>query len=176
MLLHCAIVEDAVVDARKLACSLQTATEGKHELSVSFFESGDALLKSHSPADYDVAFLDICMPGTNGIETARQLRELSPSLPLIFITSSGDHVWQALSIHPFDYLLKPYSEATISKLLSDLLRTIRHVEREVEVRSERKALHIPLNKIHYILALLGRLFCAVSGGCALLCTGAGVFA
>ena len=112
MLLHCAIVEDAVVDARKLACSLQTATEGKHELSVSFFESGDALLKSHSPADYDVAFLDICMPGTNGIETARQLRELSPSLPLIFITSSGDHVWQALSIHPFDYLLKPYSEAT----------------------------------------------------------------
>lgn len=152
MLLHCAIVEDAAVDARKLAHSLQTSTEGKHELSVSFFESGDALLKSHSPADYDAVFLDICMPGMSGIETARCLRELSPRLPLVFITSSGDYVWQALPIHPFDYLLKPYSEAAISKLLNDLLRTIGHVEREVEVRSERKTLHIPLNKIHYILA------------------------
>ena len=71
MLLHCAIVEDAAADARKLAHSLQTATEGKHELSVSFFESGDALLKSHSPADYDAVFLDICMPGMSGLETAR---------------------------------------------------------------------------------------------------------
>ena len=152
MLLHCAIVEDVTIEAQKLTQALQTAAVGVCELSVQLFESGDALLASRGPTDYDAVFLDICMPGTNGVETARRLRELSPCLPLIFITASGDYIWQALPTHPFDYLLKPYSADAIAKLLGDLLRAIRHVEREVEVRVDRRTLRIPLNKIHYIFA------------------------
>ena len=121
-------------------------------MCVSFFESGDALLESPAPADYDAVFLDICMPGTDGVETARRLRELSAQLPLIFITASGDYVWQALPTHPFDYLLKPYSADAIGKLLRDLLRAARHVEREIEVRVGRKPLRVPVGKIHYVLA------------------------
>lgn len=152
MLLHCAIVEDVAPDAQRLAQSLRTAAEGTCELGVQLFESGDALLKSRAPAGFDVVFLDICMPGTSGIETAARLRELSPRLPIIFITASGDFIWQALPVHPFDYLLKPYSQEAISKLLGDLLRAIRHVEREIEVRLDRRALRIPLGKIQYITA------------------------
>lgn len=152
MLLHCAIVEDVAVEAQKLAQSLQAAAAGKCDLSVRCFESGDALLASRAPADYDSVFLDICMPGTDGIETARALRALSPRLPLVFITSSGEYVWQALPVHPFDYLLKPYSEGAIRSLLEDLLRAIRHEEREIEVRLGRRTLHVPLDKIEYVLA------------------------
>lgn len=151
-MLHCAIVEDISTETQKLAQALRTAADGKCGLDVHFFESGDALLAEPFPADYDVGFLDICMPGTNGVETARRLRAMSPVLPLVFITASGDYVWQAFSAHPFDYLLKPYSEAAIAKLLDDLLRTIRHVEREIEVRVDRKPLRIPVSKIHYIVA------------------------
>ena len=82
-MLKCAIVEDVDLDARKLAQALQTAAAGKCELNCRLFSNGDALLKSPSPTGYDAVFLDICMPGTNGVETARQLREMSLLLPII---------------------------------------------------------------------------------------------
>ncbi len=143
MLLNFAIVEDVAVDAQALCRALRSASAGRCELSLRFFESGDALLQSPAPAEYDAVFLDILMPGTNGVETAQRLRELSPRLPLIFITSSGDYIWQALPVHPFDYLLKPYTDDAIAKLLGDLLRAMQHVEREIEVRCERKKLPRP---------------------------------
>ncbi len=152
MLLHFAIVEDAAAEAQKLAQSLRTAAAGKCELKIRSFESGDALLASRSPADYDAVFLDICMPGTDGIGTGRALRALSPRLPLIFVTSSAEYVWQALPVHPFDYLLKPYSESAIGTLLDDLLRVTQRAERELEVRLDRRTLHVPFDKIHYVLA------------------------
>lgn len=152
LMLQCAVVEDVDLDAQKLVQALQTAAVGKCELNCRLFPSGDALLKSPSPAGYDAVFLDICMPGIDGVETARQLREMSPLLPIVFITSSGDYIWQALSSHPFDYLLKPFDQRSITKLLEDLLRTLRRVEREIEVRVERKTFFVPLRKIHCITA------------------------
>ena len=152
MLLHFAIVEDVAVDAQALCRALRSASAGRCELSLRFFESGDALLQSPAPTEYDAVFLDILMPGTNGVETAQRLRELSPRLPLIFITASGDYIWQALPVHPFDYLLKPYTDDAIAKLLGDLLRAMQHVEREIEVRCDRKSLRIPLDRVEYIVA------------------------
>lgn len=152
MLLNFAIAEDVAADAQALGRALQSAAAGLCELSLRFFESGDALLQSPAPTEYDAVFLDILMPGMNGVETAQRLRELSPRLPLIFITASGDYIWQALPVHPFDYLLKPYTDAAIAKLLGDLLRVSQHVEREIEVRRDRKSLRIPLDRVEYIAA------------------------
>lgn len=152
MLLNFAIAEDVAADAQALGRALQSAAVGLCELSLRFFESGDALLQSPAPTEYDAVFLDILMPGMNGVETAQRLRELSPRLPLIFITASGDYIWQALPVHPFDYLLKPYTDAAIAKLLGDLLRVSQHVEREIEVRRDRKSLRIPLDRVEYIAA------------------------
>lgn len=50
---------------------------------------------------YQVVFLDVCMEGTNGIETARQLRDADPELLIVFVTSSPEYVWDAFPVHPF---------------------------------------------------------------------------
>ena len=63
---------------------------------------------------YQVVFLDICMEGTNGIETAQRLRAADPDLLIVFVTSSPEYVWDAFPVHPFDYLLKPYKEESLS--------------------------------------------------------------
>lgn len=74
------------------------------------------------------------MEGTNGIDTARKLREQAPTLPIVFVTSSKEYVWQSFPVHPFDYLLKPFEQARIRQLLDDLLRILQHPEPEIEVR------------------------------------------
>ena len=132
MLLRIAIVDDLPQDAERL----QQALTAEGQTNIIRYESGDALLSAISPEQLDALFLDICMEGTNGIDTARKLREQAPTLPIVFVTSSKEYVWQSFPVHPFDYLL----------------RILQHPEPEIEVRFARKLMRLPYSKVYYALA------------------------
>lgn len=71
--------------------------------------------------DYSVIFLDINMPGLNGIELARKLSN-SPDPPaVIFTTAHEEFAFDAFSVHAYDYLLKPIHP----KRLDEALNTVR---------------------------------------------------
>ena len=71
MKLRTAIVEDQKPDAERLEQLLKKAF-GEEEILCRWFVCGDDFLKEFPGEGYQVVFLDICMEGTNGIETARQ--------------------------------------------------------------------------------------------------------
>ena len=73
MNLRTAIVEDSKPDAERLKQLLKKAFENEN-ISCSCFASGDEFLRAGWREGYQVVFLDICMEGTNGIETAQRLR------------------------------------------------------------------------------------------------------
>ena len=75
MKLRTAIVEDQKPDAERLEQLLKKAF-GEEEILCRRFVCGDDFLKEFPGERYQVVFLDICMEGTNGIETARQLRRV----------------------------------------------------------------------------------------------------
>ena len=74
MELRFAVVEDRLPDAQRLESLLRLAYGGGQPLVCDHYESGDAFLAAFPSKNYQVVFLDICMEGTNGIETARILR------------------------------------------------------------------------------------------------------
>lgn len=76
-------------------------------------------LEAHRP---DIVLLDISMPGTNGIETARQILERSPQTKIIFLTMHTEAVYvrQAMSTGALGYVVK-------SSLVSELMEAIRAV-------------------------------------------------
>lgn len=76
MELRFAVVEDRLPDAQRLESLLRLAFGGGHTLVCDHYESGDAFLAAFPSKNYQVVFLDICMEGTNGIETARILRRV----------------------------------------------------------------------------------------------------
>lgn len=141
MELRFAVVEDRLPDAQRLESLLRLAFGGGHTLVCDHYESGDAFLQAFPSKNHQVVFLDICMEGTNGIETARILRRTDPDLLLVFVTSSPEYVWDAFPVHPFDYLLKPYREEKLFR-----------AEPELEVRIARQQVHLPLRKIQYAMA------------------------
>lgn len=122
MELRFAVVEDRLPDAQRLEGLLRLAFGNGYILVCDHFESGDAFLQAFPSRAYQAVFLDICMEGTNGIDTARTLRRTDPDLPLVFVTSSTEYVWDAFPVHPFDYLLKPYREEKLFQLADELLR------------------------------------------------------
>ena len=120
--------------------------------SVTIMRAATLFLAAFPSKEYQVIFLDICMEGTNGIETARILRRADPDLLLVFVTSSPEYVWDAFPVHPFDYLLKPYREEKLFQLADELRRVLFRAEPELEVRIARQQVHLPLRKIQYAMA------------------------
>ncbi len=95
----------------------------KDTLDVRPFESAEALLLAIEQESYapDLIFLDIYMPETSGLETAKKLGEMDlPSL-IIFLTSSKDHALEAFELNVFHYLVKPVSEASLTTALDKAL-------------------------------------------------------
>lgn len=68
----------------------------------------------------DIAFLDIKMPGKDGIELGKQFQEINPRVNLIFITAFDDYAIEAYRMHASGYLLKPVDVADVIKELSNL--------------------------------------------------------
>ncbi len=149
MALQIAIVEDRQPDAQRLQTLIRREL-GESECSI--FSSGDAYLQQLPARQDDVVFLDICMEGTNGIQTAQQLRRADPEVLIVFVTSSPEYVWEAFPVHPFDYLLKPYQEEKFCQLSAELRRVLCRAEPELEVRIARQTVQLPLRKVLYALA------------------------
>lgn len=150
MALPIAIVEDQTLDAQRLEELLQQQLP---EAECTWFTCGDDFLRTATePGLYAVVFLDICMAGTNGIKTARRLRQSDPEVLIVFVTSSPEYVWDAFPVHPFDYLLKPYQEEKFEHLAAELRRALRCKEPELEIRIARQSIQLPLCKVLYAIA------------------------
>lgn len=150
MKLKIAIVDDTESDLKQLISAVDKAAVGLFEPEYKCFHSGNGLISSND--SYDAVFLDICMEGINGIETAELLRKKYADMPIIFVTSSEEYVWNSFSVHPFDYLLKSYDSDRIHKLLTDLIKIIGKSDPELYIKVARQDFGIPFSKIAYVTA------------------------
>lgn len=88
------------------------------------FDSGEDFLASFVPYTYDIIFMDIYMDGLSGVETAQHLRRTDRHSLLIFLTSSGEHMGDAFSVHAFDYLTKPIDRDKLFACLDDSMKLL----------------------------------------------------
>lgn len=95
-------------------------TEKKILISVDLFTSGEDLL--NATAMYDIIFLDIQMPGIDGIETGQRLRVNNKNAAMFYITSYQNYIQQSMTIHPFAFIVKPFTDEDIRKNLDDYLK------------------------------------------------------
>lgn len=66
-------------------------------------------------------FLDIEMPGMNGIQLAEKLKQLAPHTKVIYVTAFEQYALDALRQNAFDYLLKPVDRAELVRVVEKLL-------------------------------------------------------
>ncbi|RUO22415.1 DNA-binding response regulator [Aliidiomarina iranensis] len=63
----------------------------------------------------DLVFLDIQMPGLNGFEVLRLIREQAPQMPaVVFVTAYDHYAIRAFEVRAIDYLLKPVDEERLA--------------------------------------------------------------
>lgn len=115
--------------------------------SIACFDGGEAFLSGFTPGDDALVFLDICMEGMNGIEVAQRVRKRSARCLIVFLTSSKEYAFDAFPIHPFDYLVKPYSAARLDHVLSGAIRLMEESEQLVEIHLPRQTIRLPHGQI-----------------------------
>ena len=81
-------------------------------------------LEKAKTSHVDLAFLDIEMPGLNGIQLAKKLKALNPLINIIFVTAYDQYALEAHRIHASGYLTKPVSKAKIEEEMKNLRNPI----------------------------------------------------
>ncbi|MBE3572762.1 MAG: response regulator transcription factor [Moorella humiferrea] len=77
-----------------------------------------------SALDYTVLFLDINMPGMNGLELSRAIQK-RPNPPfIIFVTAYEEYALQAFEVNAVDYLLKPFDEKRLGQAIEKIRRLV----------------------------------------------------
>ncbi|MDQ1374230.1 MAG: two-component system, OmpR family, response regulator, partial [Actinomycetota bacterium] len=100
------VVEDDERIARLLIKSLQRDGYG-----VDLVGTGDEAIWMATENDYDAIVLDVGLPGTNGLEVCRRLRQLERWSPILFLSgrASVEDRIRGLDAGADDYLPKPFS-------------------------------------------------------------------
>ncbi len=90
---------------------------------VQVFYSGESMLAELQHGFPDLIILDIMMPGIDGVEVARRLREFS-SVPILILSIQNDVSLKAtvLDLGADDYLTKPFDIAELSARIRAILR------------------------------------------------------
>lgn len=93
-------------------------------------QSALTYLRDHAA---DIALLDICMPDMGGITLAARIREMNPHTAILFLTAHAKYAFDAYSVHPTGYLLKPVS---LEKLAAEVayVRTEKNVSAAAHIR------------------------------------------
>lgn len=117
--MKCIIVDDEFPAREELKYFISKDTN--MELLKEFESSMDAFnyLQENS-TEVDILFLDIDMSEINGLNLARIIQKINPNLKIVFVTAYPNYAVDAFEIRALDYLLKPYSEQRIEKLLDRL--------------------------------------------------------
>ena len=110
--------------------------------------SPEEILKSDSV--YDLAFLDIQMPGVDGITLGKELKNRNSKLILFYVTAYSDYLDEAMDLQIFRYFYKPFDE---KRLYASLDRAMEYLDEsyvDIIVEGGKESIKIPVDDIVYV--------------------------
>ncbi len=114
--------------------------------------------------DYDLLLLDMLMPGINGMQAAREIRERNSRVQIVFLTSSPEYAVESYSVRAYYYLLKPASEERLSPILDRLMDDFKKPEDALLIKTHSSAFSLPYTKIEYIEVSAKKLYFFLTDG------------
>lgn len=95
------------------------------DITVKAFADPEILLRdSLENGGYDIYILDIVMPGMNGIELGKALRNAGIDSKIIYLTSSEEYALDSFSIRAFHYLIKPVERESFFSVMDEAISSI----------------------------------------------------
>lgn len=119
-----AIIDDSIADAEVLKGYLhQYSEESRQEFNIDYYEASiDFLEEFHN--QYDVLFLDIEMPGADGLNVAREIREKDSSVAIVFVTNMAQFAIEGYKVNAIDFMVKPVGYFVFTDTLKKAINSV----------------------------------------------------
>ncbi len=105
---------------------------------------GDEAIRFLQEGRYEIAVLDIMVPGGDGFEVLRYMKEHCPQTAALMLTALDDEKTQvkAFNLYADDYIIKPVSPIILLKRMETILRRTLHQEKEKGEEGGRRGLYL----------------------------------
>lgn len=146
-----AVLDDTREDAERLLDYMNRFQE-THKCLIQtdlYNASMDFLEEYHS--QYDVIFLDIEMPGEDGLEVAHEIRKKDLAVGIIFVTNIAQYAIHGYEVNAIDFMVKPVGYFLFAEKLEKAMRFAKRRSRhDLVVNDEEGIYRIPIEEVYYI--------------------------
>lgn len=148
--MYFAICDDSKTDIEAIYNTI-VENVGKMEYKVDAFASGLEMSRViEKGCFYDVAFLDIDMPGMNGIELGKLVKRKNPQTEIVFVTSYPQYALEGYDCHAFHYLLKPLCVEKATGVLRRLILRYNECNQFHIIKIKTEPIRLRSKDIYYV--------------------------
>jgi len=127
-----------LIDDESIALSNMSHVLEREGYAVTACENGERGLAAMQTAEFDIVLTDLRMPGIDGMDVLRHIRESTPDVPVIMITGHAtlDSAVDAMKAGAFHYIAKPFRLDEARQVVRSALE-LRQIKRENSQLKER---------------------------------------
>ena len=114
------------------------------------FHNVAELLDAAKTESFTLYILDILMPGTNGIATAKEIRSFDTVADIIFLTSSPSFAYESYEVKALNYLLKPIDRQILFPILDQLALREQKPQEGLTLKSGTALIRILFSQLVYV--------------------------
>lgn len=146
-----AILEDSDADYTRI-CKAWDRFSKEENLSyqITHYKDSTSLLEQFY-SQFDLIFLDIEVPGKNGMETAQEIRKIDNLTILVFLTNFSKYAVNGYEVNAADYMLKPLDYYSFALKMHKILHMLyQNIEKEITIMTKGLLHRFSINELFYV--------------------------
>ena len=142
------------------------ASMDAENIEYEIFTSGDDLIHymERENVTFNILFMDIEMPGRNGIETSAYVREKDKNALIIFITDHKEYVYEVFDVLPFRFLIKPVTREALNLVMKKAFEHFNLTKQVFFFKQNKTQLQVAFDEIIYFEGNLRKFRLVTTGG------------
>lgn len=151
-MLKIAILDDEIKAIDILSDFISKVLPNSDDYTITKYKSSAQFLNDYR-GGFDILFLDICMPGMNGMNVAKRIRTIDSQVTIVFITSMTQYAVQGYEVEAKDYILKPYNYNDFEVRFRRILESIKSIDddkQKVVIKTKDKTIVLSYKDIIFI--------------------------
>ncbi len=135
--MNIAVCEDRKEEADWLCDMIRHwSVQNKIDIEITSYEDAASFSFALEDHSFDALFLDIKMPGEDGVTLAKRLRQQSYDMSIVFVTGEKEYIMEGYEVEAINYLLKPIDQQKIYHCLDRIYEKCQQQEPFILLQTE----------------------------------------